>query len=59
MKYPVQYKRTHDWWGGRWQELSAWCDATFGEKGWAWSHISQEFIFEKASDRTMFVLRWK
>jgi hypothetical protein len=57
--YPVKYKRTKDWWDGHWRELAEWCDATFGDERWAWSHIAEEFLFEKASDRMMFILRWK
>jgi hypothetical protein len=56
--YPVKYPRTFDWYDGRWGELAEWCDSAFGDKNWAWSHISEEFLFEKASDRMLFVLRW-
>ena len=57
--YPVKYKRTPDWWDGHWADVSNWCTSTFGKNHWAWSHVAEEFLFEKASDRLMFILRWK
>ena len=59
MKYSVKYPRTFDWYNGRWAELAQWCDATYGQRQWAWSHLSEEFLFKKLSDRTIFILRWK
>lgn len=59
MSFRVQYKRTSDWWNGRWQELAEWCDNTFGDGNWDWNHMSQEFLFNTESDKMFFMLRWK
>lgn len=56
--YSVKYKRTFDWYNGRWADLANWCDTTFGRENWAWCHTSEEFLFEKEAHKMMFILRW-
>ena len=59
MKYAVEFKRTWNWWGEEWPEISAWCNETYGKDSWDWDHVSQQFKFEKESDKVLFMLRWK
>jgi hypothetical protein len=64
-KYPhwVKYRRTRNWWlhpepggVGEWAQLSEWCNTICGRG--KWEYINEYFMFNKESDKTMFLLRW-
>jgi hypothetical protein len=59
-KFPfrVQYPRTGNWWNGDWRDLSNWCSASIGECAVDWEYIDKCFAFNKARDKTLFLLRW-
>ena len=56
--YRTAVQRTGDWYdsGGRWYQLSTWCDKTLGRGNW--EYYGGEFVFEKESDYMLFKLKW-
>ena len=54
----VEYKRTGDWWvgGGQWYKLATWCDENIGHGNWDYYH--EHFVFEKETDKALFILKW-
>jgi hypothetical protein len=57
-RYRVEFRRTGDWYdsGGKWYEISTWCNRTFGAGNW--DYFYDGFVFEKESDYMLFKLKW-
>lgn len=56
--YTVKYPRTRDWYKKDWPDLVEWCDTAFGHGKWGWDHVTPAFVFNKESDKMLFMLRW-
>jgi hypothetical protein len=56
VKFIVPFKRTANWWGGDWAEISGWCLFNFGRDNW--DYMNEEFWFIEENHMMWFKLRW-